>query len=241
MSRRFLWTVIGVTVLMLCVVIGWFAITGHRQKAAADRIRSFGGLALHEFMHTSGTPSLQVRLLQPLTKYIHPDRLFAVTKIRTKHWDENAIKKGAPYTPTSFLHVLQDLPSVRAAMLGHCEIDNEDLAPLTELPELTELSLASTRLHEGSLPHINRLQVNWLSLARTRIDDESLKSLVGMNALQGLDLTRTKVTDDGLQHLAKLPGLKGVILRRTLVTEEGYKNFAAANPSIRVQWEPLKR
>lgn len=106
---------------------------------------------------------------------------------------------------------------------------------------MRSLSLAETRIHEGRLDSLQPLKLEWLSLKRTRADDQGLESLQGMTSLRYLDLTRTKVTDAGLKYLRTLPNLKKVVLRRTLVTKEGADRLRRELSGAEVQWEPLRR
>src|SRR5262245_55561924 len=51
-----------------------------------------------------------------------------------------------------------------------------------------------------------------VDLSRTRVMDDDLGSLAGLNCLRSLNLASTRVTDDGLRHLGRLTALERLSL-----------------------------
>jgi hypothetical protein len=65
-----------------------------------------------------------------------------------------------------------------------------------------------------------------LSLARARIDDESLRHITGSSRLEWLDLAYTPITDAGIENLGSLPSLQRLTLVNTHITGAVAKKLA---------------
>lgn len=65
---------------------------------------------------------------------------------------------------------------------------------------------------------------------RSKVDDDSLKNLLGLRHLTRLALYDDhRVTNDGIAHLKGLPSLKHLDLRDTRMSDDGLKHFAEMN------------
>ena len=74
-----------------------------------------------------------------------------------------------------------------------------------------------------------RITPGKLHLAKSRIDDESLRHLVHLPDLKEVDLTETAITDAGLGHLVSLGRLNSLVLSKTKVTDRGMVHVAKLN------------
>ncbi len=87
------------------------------------------------------------------------------------------------------------------------------------MPNIAELSLASTRITGSSLASLAAAPLTELDLSWTGIGDDALVHLDGCEQLQVLRLTGTAVTPAGLEVLDGMASLREVYLWRTAVTE----------------------
>ncbi len=134
--------------------------------------------------------------------------------------------------------ILRRNPSIQKLMVN-VQIDEKGAAKLLALP-LDSLGISETPIGD-TLDAKASSTLEWLSFHRTRINDNSFKSIGTPPALKYLDLTRTRVTDKSIETLAKLPSLETVILRRCKVTSEGADRLRELRPDVDVRWEPLSR
>jgi internalin A len=65
-----------------------------------------------------------------------------------------------------------------------------------------------------------------VKLVYSKIDDEALADLSGLQQLHELDLYGVRLTDSGLKNLRDLPSLVNLNLRITRITDEGVKELA---------------
>jgi hypothetical protein len=84
---------------------------------------------------------------------------------------------------------------------------------------------------------IGKLKLLDLQIHSSRVDDNMLRHLAGMEQLQTLDITHNPITDQGLAELRKVTTLKSLLLQGTKVTAEGVADFQAALPRCDVQWD----
>lgn len=66
-----------------------------------------------------------------------------------------------------------------------------------------------------------RMRVTQLRLTNQPVDDDGLRLVAGLSALETLDLDATNVTDSGLAHLISLANLQTLYLNSTTVTDVG--------------------
>lgn len=136
------------------------------------------------------------------------------------------------------IEILGRNPSIKKLMIN-VNVSEHDAARLLPLP-LDSLGISETPIGD-TLDAKGSPMLEWLSFHRTRVNDNSLKSLGALPLLKHLDLTRTRVSDTSIEYLASLPKLESVILRRSKVTAEGAARLSELRPDVTVQWEPLTR
>jgi len=96
--------------------------------------------------------------------------------------------------------------------IGGTSVTDTDVEAITQLVELRELYLHSTKITNAALVHFDRLhKLRHLHLAGTRISDEGLESLRSLSNLKELYLNQTKTSNEGALKLrAALPATKVV-------------------------------
>lgn len=72
------------------------------------------------------------------------------------------------------------------------------------------------------------------------VDDDAVRMLVDIPAIQILNLKNTHVTDAVFNYLEQLPKLEKVMLMNTQITKAGIDRFKAARPTIEVTTESPK-
>ena len=72
----------------------------------------------------------------------------------------------------------------------------------------------------GDLPS-GPYQIEKISLNETKVKDDDLEKLAGLNSLRSLSLYRTEVGDNALTHIAAIPNLEELELSYTRVTDQG--------------------
>ena len=114
-------------------------------------------------------------------------------------------------------------------------VNDEHLAPLAEIQNLSELDLANTQITAVGLGHIKGSKnLTKLSLANTSIDDAALKQIEGLTNLMSLNLYNTKVTDAGLASLMNMKYLRKVYAWQSGITEKGAAELKKALPNVDV-------
>jgi serine/threonine protein kinase len=111
------------------------------------------------------------------------------------------------------------------------------LEELSQLPKLESLRFNSSVFKERHAMAIGKLKLLDLQIHSSRVDDNMLRHLAGMEQLQTLDITHNPITDQGLAELRKVTTLKSLLLQGTKVTAEGVADFQAALPRCDVQWD----
>jgi uncharacterized membrane protein len=95
--------------------------------------------------------------------------------------------------------------------LDRMPLTDEDLAPLSEFPNLNRLRLNGTKLTAATVENLSKLR-----------------------HLESLNLYDTEVDDTVFAHLKRFPALKRLYLWQTKVTSEAATAFAEARPAIDV-------
>lgn len=98
-----------------------------------------------------------------------------------------------------------------------------DLAPLTQLQDLTAANTAFTDEGLANLKMFPALKS--LNLLGTRITGAGFETLKGPSRLQVIHLEGTRCNDAGLRHLGNLVGLRQLYLEATQVTDAGLQHL----------------
>jgi hypothetical protein len=102
------------------------------------------------------------------------------------------------------------------------DVTDADLAGLSFLPALKQLTLGGTSVTDEGLRQIQpAVQLEWLDLAGLPITDRGIAYLTPSSALLRLNLDGTQVTDRALEHLSQFSGLEELDVSGTRVSNAG--------------------
>lgn len=121
------------------------------------------------------------------------------------------------------MKVAQNVNWVQANFrLAGDKIKNDHLAPLKDIPNLTDLDLSKTGISDEGLAHISGLKnLTRLNLNNTAVTDAGLAHLAGLTNLTYLNLYGTSVTDKGVENLSDIKTLQKLYLWQTKVSDSG--------------------
>jgi hypothetical protein len=111
----------------------------------------------------------------------------------------------------------------RRKELGLSKVDDEGLACLELIPQVTVLELGNNRaITDAGLVHLKSLKnLRSVYLYRSRVVGPGFIHFDGMHDLQVLKLSETPLTDEGLTHIGRLHSLTALDLDNTQITDEG--------------------
>ena len=141
------------------------------------------------------------------------------------------------YTPVNNegLASLEGMTQLSKLYLRDTFITDEGLKHLSGLKNLTELDLYGTRVSDAGLPDLKNLtSLRKLNLLGAAVTDAGLDELAGMVELRELNLYRTRITNAGLERLKKMKHLATLDLRYTRATRAGIDSLRAGLPDCRV-------
>ncbi len=114
-------------------------------------------------------------------------------------------------------------------------VNDDNIAPLADITNLSELDLANTKITSKGLGYIKgNTNLTKLSLANTSVDDAALKQIEGLTNLVSLNLYNTKVTDAGLASLKEMKFLYKLYAWQSGVTDKGAAELKKVLPNIDV-------
>jgi len=116
----------------------------------------------------------------------------------------------------SFLSCLRDLPKLHRLEFFVSSISNGDLAHLSALAMLKDLTLCECRMiDDNGMTHLRNLrQLELLDLTgQVGIGNRGLSFLQGLSRLKELRLARTRVSDAGLKHISGMTELEVWLIR----------------------------
>lgn len=158
-----------------------------------------------------------------------------LTEAEKKVIADAAAKMGA--INASLMQVSLDSEQLRLVCVNAADKfgDKElaDLAPVAA--HIVWADLARTKVTDAGLASLVKMSnLERLHLENTAITDGGLAQLTGLAKLEYLNLYGTKVTDAGLAKLATNKALKKLYVWQTGVTPEGAKKLEAAVPGLTV-------
>ena len=107
-------------------------------------------------------------------------------------------------------------------------VKNEDLALFVPIPKLRQLSLGRTAVTDEGLKsltdHVDRLE--WLDLSHTALTDHGWQVFANAVRLRQLFLERTAITDDTVRQLIVCKDLEELDLSHTKITDAGLAQLA---------------
>ncbi len=125
----------------------------------------------------------------------------------------------------------------RETYVGENNITDVGLRSLGEMPRLTYLSLAMTRVTSEGMNTVARFRcLKKLDLSYTDVDDAGMAALATLPELESLILIETKVTDRGLLELASCRSLQWLsVIDADGVTDEGAVALQQRRPTLRIR------
>jgi hypothetical protein len=183
--------------------------------------------------NTEGKPTLVAQTVVAKREHLE---LYAKLQAGLKPVDDGALK-AAKAIGAQIIPVGPESPLLRADFLTRVSAcSDEQVAGLLPLAtHIAQLDLARTKISDAALSSIVQMpKLVRLDLRHTQITDAGLKSLQHLEYLQSLNLYGTAITDAGLQELAALPSLKNVYASQTKVTPAGAKKAQHKNAKLNV-------
>ena len=219
---RFSLRTLLVVILLLCVLLGWFALKmrqAERQRRAVEAIRKAGGTVLYDYQfHEESGTSTGVRE-SPVPTWLRElmgEDFFASVAAVGFHDPESSASDTRPTTV--------DDPD---AVLEH----------VAGLTGVVCLWLDANQVTDAGMEHLRGLtRLRYLDLSYTQVTDAGLENLNGLTQLYRLELNGTQVTDAGLEHFKGLTELGLLQLHGTDVTEEGSEELRKALPDCHISW-----
>jgi hypothetical protein len=124
--------------------------------------------------------------------------------------------------------------AVRVEMAG-IDIDDNDLAPLEKLPDVTLLSLEATPITDAGLVHVEKLtSLKRMSLRRDHITAAGLAHLKGLSSLEELDLEFVPLTSDAVEPLSALGALRKLYVGPDGPASAVLDALRSANPQLHI-------
>ncbi|MEC7564817.1 MAG: hypothetical protein VX738_03955 [Planctomycetota bacterium] len=126
------------------------------------------------------------------------------------------------------------LTNLKALFLDHLWV-GENLTDLAPLQSLEELYLAKTLIDDDSLKAIQQHpKLKKLRISQTQITDAGLEQLTTLTHLTDLDLSENSVISDrGMAPISKITTLQKLNLWRVALSDEGIRQLA---PLVNMQW-----
>lgn len=112
---------------------------------------------------------------------------------------------------------------------GKQEVANEKELALLANSQVAFLSVRFSGLSSKAIESINNLELSWLDLSNTGIDDEQLKLLKGPN-LRGLILSDNPITDESIEQILKFESLNNLEIASTQITNNGLSRLLGVLP-----------
>lgn len=117
------------------------------------------------------------------------------------------------------LAALSGLRNLRELTIRDCRIEEGAFETLTDLPLLNQMDVVNCQLGPNNVIDFPSFPVlRFLNLSRSRFSDSLLSRIRKHSGLHLVDLNSTTVSDVGLQHLQQLPNLSTLLMGRTRVT-----------------------
>lgn len=141
------------------------------------------------------------------------------------------------------LRLLERFPKLHRLTLELRTLDDEGIAVLSRLPRLEDLSLHGESIDDACVKRLvaafqGKTGLRLLGLSRTKVTDDGLGAVAGLEQLTALDLSETEITEAGLMKLKVMPRLESVFLMNCKkVSAAGVKAFRKSMSGMQVTTE----
>jgi hypothetical protein len=134
------------------------------------------------------------------------------------------------------LQIIRDINQDLSLMLNNCPVTDSGMALLEGKQNVRWLELRKTKVTDEGLKHLRGMDLEELDLSTTHIGDAGLAALGELDfpGLKTLALEHLNVTDEGISHLAHFKSLEFLSIAGTKVTKEGIKHLRSKIPSCTI-------
>jgi hypothetical protein len=209
-------------ITLFACACSWFAVKNQqakKQKAAVEKLRSFGYTICYDYEHYSTEQGYDKTPPTPqwILNFTGIDFFYNVYSVGHAKSLPAYHKQKTPALTDADMAIFEQLPQLRCLYLN-----NYYGSP----PEITDLGMAQ-------LEKLRFLEL--LSLTETSVTNESLKHIKTLTNLEYLYLNDTPVTDEGILVLRELKKLQHLYVRRTKVTDAGISDLQKALPNLEIK------
>ena len=134
------------------------------------------------------------------------------------------------------LHIIREINQDLGLMLNNCPVTDSGMALLEGKQNVRWLELRKTKVTDEGLRHLRGMDLEELDLSITHIGDAGLAALGELDfpGLKTLALEHLNVTDEGISHLAHFKSLEFLSIAGTKVTKAGIKHLQAKIPECTI-------
>jgi internalin A len=128
---------------------------------------------------------------------------------------------------------LENIPTVEALDLSETEVDDEAAQKLADLHQLRDLYLFDTKISDDGLRHLSGLE-NLEHLSLSRVSDRGLRHLAPLKQLRTLRIDGEGITDEAVPLLKRFPLLEDLAIGDSSISESGRAELRAAVPNCNI-------
>jgi Protein kinase domain len=210
----------------------WLGTLLARQEDGSAEKQSAQGLA--KFLHAA---PLEFKVRPGACEQAHLFRRFRSDELSKVQFTPD------PFVTDDLLLTLNHLAGLRSLVLPACDISNEGLSYIANLPSLTELQLGLTKVTGSGMTRMKWLKklekfqafdmrdlssfisaiqksksIRVLNLARNKFTTKDIQMLSGIPYLADLSLSNSNITDHDLAYLVKLKHLTDLNISACKIT-----------------------
>ena len=133
------------------------------------------------------------------------------------------------------------LKGLQALQVDGTEVTDEGLRQL-DLPKLGGLDLEHTGITDLGISYMYKFlpRIDYLSLRDTKVTDNGLAKLIGLNRLATLILSNTPVTDAGMVYIKRMRKLSALELAGDNITDDGLSTLAGMSTLTKLDLRETK-
>ncbi len=144
--------------------------------------------------------------------------------------------EGNPGIDGSVMQILGPTISLHSLQLSRTAVSSQHLTGI-ERVDLNHLDLSYTQIEDSVITDFVRLipDLSVLSLNRSDVQDEDLRSIGTLTNLRYINLHDTQITADGLAYLPKTQHQLIVTLSKSAISSEDMERLRKDNPMLNLQ------
>ncbi len=159
-----------------------------------------------------------------LRRIHHEEAAVAFFRSRSAYvWQDNVLPGSFRYRVDKVLGIPWFTRPTDLHFHPGSQVNDEDLARLSDIPSLKVINLKSlTLITDSGFRHLLQLEdLSYVMASHSTLTDEGLSYLSRIEQLKALQLNGTRITDAGLASLVVLSNLSSLDVGQTAVTGEG--------------------